>query len=946
MQPQRSSLIILILLGLALSGCTLFDLNEEDRPLMPEEIKSLKAEADSLRRQGRILREKSEFAEALELQTRALELSRQTDDTISIIQDLNQLATTFRRLGRMEQAVNYHYQALSYAEVCSDTSEVARKNLVVSLNGLGNAHMSLGYDRLAEECFRRALIGEIEIESHLGMAINYANLGSIYNRKEQLDTARWYYEKSMAENQLIQSTMGMSLCHVYYGRLFEKQDSLLAAEQEYRKAAELMDGNEDRYHAIEPLLALGSNLLRQGRLNEATQYAEKVDSLAAEMHSFQYLQEASELQASIFEAKGNSKEALIAFKQSVAWQDSTNNRDKDHTIRDICIRYEQRHTQREMDKLQQAYDKNTEMHNIIFWVELGMLIFALIIVALLWYASDSRKSRIEALNKLDSMRNTFFRNITHEFRTPLTVILGLSEQLKDENLATSQRKHFISSIQQQGKTLLDLVNQLLSYSKLMAGCGQCNWCHGDVIAFIRLKMASYADFARIRNIELKFVSDQDKVEMDFSPEYYDKIINNLLGNAFKFTASGGSITVKASMREDHFVLDFIDTGTGISPEDKEHIFDQFYQGHNSRMEGSTGIGLPYVQQMVHHMGGIISAKDNLPHGTDIQIILSPRCNEEGADIKPWTLQDSLTAQLSPTTTGNTLTSESESVDYVNEQEDETLPLLMIVEDNPDVAEYIGVLLRTHYRVIKACDGYDAINKATKSLPDIIITDRMMPGMDGYQLCHSIRQLQLLSDVPIIIVSALSEDKERKRGTEDCADGYLLKPFNPNELMTLLSRLLKQRQERRVVIRNIIDGETPTLQNNENDSETPISQNNENNADTEGINVVEFLERLRKVVEKQMSEGDTQIDLISEQMKMSRTMLSRQIRQIAGCSPSTYILQIRMKYAQELLIDSKLTLGEVALMCGFDDISYFSRVFRQNFDQTPSQFRASLDKVKN
>jgi len=927
MRLHRSYIKVLILLGLALSGCTLFHLNDE-RPLLPEEIVSMKEEADSLRREGRRLREKSDFAEALELQTRALDLSMRTGDTLRIVQDYNQLATTFRRLGRMEQAINYHYQALGYAEVCSDTTETARKNLVVSLNGLGNAHLSLGNDRLAEECFRRALKGEMELDSHLGMAINYANLGSIYDRKGQYDSARWYYDQSMAENKIIDSKMGQSLCLVHFGRLYEHQDSLKAAEQEYRQAVALMSGNEDRWHAIEPLLALGSNLLRQGNITEATHYADEANNLAIEMHSFQHLHEAADLQASIYESTGKAKEALAAYKISEAWNDSTNNRDENHTIRDICIRYEQRETEREMAKLQEAYQSNDQMHNIIFWVELGLLLLALVVAGLLWYASVTRKARLDALNKLDSMRTTFFRNITHEFRTPLTIILGLSDQLKDESLATPQRKHFINSIQQQGKTLLELVNQLLSYSKLMAGYGQCKWCHGDVVAYIRLKMASYADFARMRNIELKFVSDQDQIVMDFVPEFYEKIISNLLGNAFKFTSSGGSITVQASMREDHVVLDFIDTGTGISPEDKDHIFDQFYQGQTSRMQGSTGIGLPFVQQMVHHMGGIITAKDNLPHGTDIQIILSPNCNEEGAEIQPWTLQESLANQSSPTTT-HSLTAETDKQEPDSEHEDSTLPLLMVVEDNPDVAEYIGVVLQTHYRVIKACDGYDAINKASKSLPDVIVTDLMMPGMDGYQLCHSIRQSQVMSDVPIVIVSARLEDNDRVRGYEDGADGYLLKPFNPNELIALLSRLLKQRHQTREYMRQIIAGEYPTLQKNDSEAEE--------------IDVREFLQKLHEVVDKQMVVGDMQLETISTQMNMSRSTLARRIKQIVGCAPSAYILQLRLNHAKELLQEPKMTIGEVSLMCGFDDLSYFSRVFRQNFEQTPTQFRASLEK---
>lgn len=790
-QSHLCYLVALTLLGLTMGGCTLFNMDDE-RPLMPEEIRSMKVEADSLRKQGRRLREKSEFAEALDLQTRALDLSKQTGDTLYIVQDLNQLATTFRRLGRTEQAITYHYQALSYAEVCSDTSEVARKNLVVSLNGLGNAHLSLGNDRLAEECFRRALVGEIAIDSHLGMAINYANLGSIFERKERYDSARWCYEQSMAENQLIQSTMGMSLCHVHFGQLYERQDSLDEAEREYRRAAALMSGNEDRWHSIEPMLALGENLLRQGRIREATDYANEAYSLAKEMQSFGLLHKTAQLQARIYEASGHAKEALDAYKQSAAWQDSTKNRDEDHAIRDLCIRYEQRQTRREMERLQEAYDTNTKMHAIVFWVELGLLLLALIVAALLWYASYSRKSRLEALNKLDDMRSSFFSNITHEFRTPLTVILGLSEQLKDENVPTTQRQHFIGSIQQQGRTLLELVNQLLSYSKLIAGYSQCEWRHGDVIAYIRLKTANFADFARARNIELRFVSEKDQFEMDFVPEFYDKIISNLLSNAFKFTPSGGSIMVKASMREEHFVLNVTDTGSGISPEDRDHIFDQFYQGHNSTMQGSTGIGLSFVQQMVRHMGGIITAKDNLPHGTDIQIIVSPHCPNESEEIKPWSLQEVLATQ--PVATETDLYQDNAQNDPNNAGDDTSRPLLMVVEDNPDVAEYIDIVMKNQYRVMKAYDGYDAINKARKHKPDAIVTDLMMPGMDGYQLCQSIRQSQMMADVPVIIISAHSEDTKRSQSKYG-PNGYMVKPFNPNELQAMLTRLLAERQQK-------------------------------------------------------------------------------------------------------------------------------------------------------
>lgn len=930
---RRILLIPVLILFLCFSACTLFNLNDEIS-LSQEDRDSLKAKSMDLRKRGREQREKSHFARALKLQTEALDYSLMLNDTLDIVQDYNQLGTTLRRLGHLDRALYHHYQALTYAENCSDTSSTARKNLVVSLNGLGNVYLTLNDEEMAEKCFRRALQGENQLKSDLGMAINYANIGSIFDRYGQLDSARWYYKQSLMKNEACKSDMGIALCHTYLGNIFEKQDSLKAAEREYRLAAEMMEGNEDLWHVVEPLLALGRNLVKQGRLHEAETYAINSYEVAKGLNSYEHLQESTALMADISESRGNFQTALEYFKQSEMWEDSLRNGDNSNRVRNIYIEYEQNLANRKMEQLREAYEANDQMHKIVSWVELALLLISFVLLALIYYAAQNRKTRLLAMSKLEKMRTTFFRNITHEFRTPLTVILGLSKQLKNENMPTEQRNHLLDSIDHQGRSLLETVNQLLSLSKLMAGYGNYKWCHGDIIAFLRMVLSGYSDFAQMRNVQLQFSSSQKSIEMDFVPEFYEKIMNNLLGNSFKYTPSGGSITVQAELKENHLVLDVIDTGTGISAEDMPHIFEKFYMSKLADKNGSSGIGLSFVNQMVHQMGGIISAKPNMPRGTDIEIIVSTKCNDNDAEIAPWAISDAVSSNVS----NNVVVvpgmndSTSEQADVIEMKMDSAYPLILIVEDNNDIADYIALLLNTNYRVIKACDGYDALRKASQQLPDLIITDLMMPGMDGYELCHSIRQSQVLSDVPIIIVSARSEDTDRVKGYEDGADGYLLKPFNPAELKALISRLLDQRRKSRLLMQNLIA-------NVENNSTTQMKL-----ADDVDFDVPKYLQEIQEVVDKQMIQGDLQLDTIARLMGTSKSTLARRIKQITGCAPSAYILQLRLDHACHLLTSSDLSIGEISLACGFDDMSYFSRVFRQNYEITPSQYRAT--KTKN
>lgn len=894
-----------------ISSCSLFQLKETPATFSQEKRDSLMQQNALLRDSGRVLRERSALKEALEVQSHALQLSLMLHDTISIVKDYNQLGTTFRRLGRLDNAIQNHYQALLYAEQRQDTSRQALKNLVVSCNGLGNVHLSQGNDEIAEAYFRRALSGEQSIGSHLGLAINYANLGSIMQHRMMLDSALWYFGRSMDENIELGSVVGQSLCHMHYGEVYELMGDLEKAETELRNAVDLIADDADRWHAAEAILALADNLYKQNRLDEAQEYADRLLVTAYCLHSFQSLRDACEMQARLAEARNDVSAALDYYKQTRAWGDSISNSDSDKSMQQLCIDYEIARSRQQVDELQRAYDTNVAMHHIIDMTELALFCILLIALLTMVYALHSRKEKLEALHRLDSMRNTFLSNLTHEFRTPLTVIIGLANQLKIEDVPVEQRNHLLDSVTHQGRTLLNLVNQLLGISKMMAGYEQCEWRHGNVVAFVRRAVSDYADFAEMRNIELHTETAEDQITMDFVPDYYQKIVSNLLGNAFKHTASGGSITVRMALRQNHFIMEVSDTGEGISPEDLPHIFEVFYQGVDAKRQGSTGLGLPYVKQMVRQMGGIITAENNMPHGTTIHITLGLQCNtpEKAGEIKPWVLTQTLEE-----TTSNTY-HEMPDREMVLAGDDDR-PLVLIVEDNPDISDYIALLLHSHYRVVKAGDGYAALRVVTQHLPDIILSDLMMPGMDGYELCLAIRQSPVLSDVPLVMISAKSEDTDRTSSLEFGPDAYLVKPFNPEELQRLISQLLERRDERRARMRQLVQGEV----NAEGD-------------DT-------FIQRINYAAKALLLEGKLQKDTVAEQLGMSRSALSKTMASLTGTPPSAYLLQYRIDAACRLLKQTALSLNDIALQCGFEDVAFFGRVFKQNMGVSPAIYRES------
>ncbi|WP_291528006.1 ATP-binding protein [Bacteroides sp. UBA939] len=863
---------------------------------------------------GKRYREESRFSEAIEIHREGLQISLQLGDTLEAVQALNNIGTSFRRMGIMDEASNYHYEALLLCEQYRDKSSyAAKKNRVVSLNSIGNIHLTLDNRDAADSVFRIALAGERELNSNLGQAINYANLGAIFEARGMNDSALVYYRHSMEYNRAANSILGISLCYNHFGRLFEKDGKWEDALREYRNAYDLMEANSDRWHWLEACLALARVNISKGDITVARIYLERAKNTAEAMNSWEHLSEAYRLDYLCYEIQKDYHRALDSYTQSRAYADSVKNEANINHVQNLRVNYEKGRSFQELSLIREKYRMEQRTKNIFLVGSFIILFITVIAIVFLWYALRMKSRSQQMLHRMEKMRSNFFTNVTHEFRTPLTVILGLSEQLQKNNSQNKETETTLSTIVRQGRNLLDLVNQLLEVSKVKSEVGEPEWRSGDIVNYTRMIMENYQVYARQRRIELLFIPSETVIIMDFVPEYFRKIIRNLLSNAFKFTPKDGSVTVAMERKNDKLAVRISDTGCGISEEDLSHIFETFYQGENSKADIGTGIGLALVRQMVVCMNGEISVESGKGKGAEFTITIPLKHGE--------TIWANFSGEKPDDRRDTSIPVEDEKIlaDATPATEEVALPSILIIEDNPDISYYIGGLLKDNYTLLYARDGEEGLEKAQEYVPDLIITDLMMPEMNGYELCREVRASEILNHIPIIIITAKCGEDNRIQGLDVGADAYLEKPFNADELNIRIVRLLEQRRMLREKYSNALhEGKELSVEL------SPADQS--------------FLTHLNDVIYSMMSNHSLNSEMVAGKMCMSLSQLNRKIKAITGFNSSGYILQMRLDKAKRMLASTDTPVGDIALKCGFPEMSYFSRIFKQTFQMTPSQYR--------
>ncbi len=530
------------------------------------------------------------------------------------------------------------------------------------------------------------------------------------------------------------------------------------------------------------------------------------------------------------------------------------------------------------------------------------------------------------LRELDIVKTRLYTNVTHEFRTPLTLLIGPVERILREKVLDDEIRKVLLAVQRNSGRLLNLVNQMLDLAKLESGKIALHPVLGDMVAYLRYVVESFHSVAEEKHIRIHFLSALESLTMDFDEERMRQIAANLLSNALKFTPENGDIYIDlqlektatgSSQLSETAVLRLRDTGIGIPEDQLPYIFDRFYQvddTHTRPGEG-TGIGLALTRELVRLMGGEIQVQSRPGWGTEFMVMLpvtrtaETKPSAQTAIPEPWSGRD-LSDTASPI---------APQVPSVNTG----APLILLVEDNTDVIAYLASCL-PDYLLATARDGQEGLEIAFEITPDIVISDVMMPRMDGFQLCRALKNDSRTSHIPIILLTAKADHSSKMEGLEHGAEAYLTKPFQQEELQLRVRKLLENREILQAHYLNaagltegaIILKDIPAL-------------NGFDHA---------FVQQVRSEVEAHLNDAGFDVERLCRKLAMSRSQVHRKLSALTGLSALNFIRYVRLNKAKELLQNPALSIISIAFDCGFNDPAYFSRVFKQEFGITPQAWR--------
>lgn len=542
------------------------------------------------------------------------------------------------------------------------------------------------------------------------------------------------------------------------------------------------------------------------------------------------------------------------------------------------------------------------------------------------------QEQAEKLKEMDQVKSRFFANISHEFRTPLTLIMGPLEQMLAE-ADSEQEKKRIFLMQRNSQRLLELINQLLELSKFESGKVKLHVTRQNVISLLKGIIANFLPLTDHHELQLLFQAEEEDITLYIDAEKLDHIIGNLLMNAIKYTPAGGKITIVATRVEDveaifpHGLLAITvsDTGSGIPVEQLPLIFNRFYQtesAYEHRLKG-TGVGLALVKEFVQIHHGTIDVHSHEGRGTEF-IIHFPLgegyYKPEEIVAVPGLPRSASTFAVIPDMDSDTYTDFTDKTE-LNESVEHgpaASTIVLIVDDSTDVRSYVRSSLEPLYTVVEARDGEEGLTIAQQQIPDLVISDIMMPRMDGLELCQHLKENIKTSHIPIILLTARAAEENIIRGLETGADDYITKPFNTRILLARIKNLVDLRHQRHVQL----DREM-TLQ----PVEIPLNEIDK-----------EFLKKLKNTIHKNLANPEFNVEQLAREFSLDRSTLYRKILALTGETPLDLIHSYRLKRAAEMLRNSSVSVIEVALEVGFSSASYFARCFKKKFLRSPSEVK--------
>lgn len=815
------------------------------------------------------------------------------------------LATAYARQNNLEEAI----KGLLIVDSIHRIQPLRPDVIAAAYQSLGGIYLGLKQYDEAEKYYIRANDEFVKLPANAAsyyLNTTNINLGRVYYFKEDLVKADSLLILSHDFFSQIKDERTVGEISTYLGQVKMKNNQLADAEKFFKEGLDIHKNNNRYFEASQNALELAKLAIEKSDSKNVIKYLKDAETMNLAGKNSLISQEINELFAKNYSGMGDYQKAFFYNEKAGRIKDSLQEIQSSEKIKEIEAIYQTESRDREIALLtsqNELVEQQKKSQRNVLLGGLGLTGFAGLFFFFLY---RNRQKTNNKLKELDNAKSTFFANISHEFRTPLTLIKGpLEDQLSSDLISKNDRKNL-----QIAKTntirLESLVEQLLALSKLESGNLKLKIQPGNLPQFIAAQAAAFLFSSQEKHINFMVVVKEDSETDWFDQDALEKVLFNLLGNAIKYTKEGGEIEITGERKNDSYIFSVANSGESITESDQEKIFDRFYQ--TTDQNTGTGIGLSLTKELVELHKGSIEVKST-KQGINQFTVTVPIKKES------FSASEILSEELQIKDTN--FVEHTEESTETNLIPSEDTPILLIVDDNREIRNYIGSIFESTYQIQTASNGKEGFETAINHIPDIVITDVTMPVEDGFSLTKKLKESEITSHIPIVLLTAKTEDSDKLEGIYSGADAYITKPFSSQLLKATLYNLLENRRK----LQARFSQEVILLP-----KEIAVSSADEL-----------FLERLQKVIDTHLTSPDFNADSFSSEMAVSRMQLHRKLKAITGQSTSEFLKSQRLKLATHLLKTNKISISEVGYTVGFNDPSYFTRCFKQEYGCSPSEY---------
>jgi len=742
------------------------------------------------------------------------------------------------------------------------------------------------------------------------------NLGSVLNELEKFDSSFYYF--SMAKEIFLKTDNQEDMANLFLcvGEYYELTGMIKEARENMFEGLEISKRINNKTAMLNAYHLLGRNHNKNKQFYEAIRYLDTALVFAYEAKNPRQKMLIAEELMIAYSALEQFSQAFYYAELFISMSDTL--RDDDRNREMAKVEWDQQY---EKEKELTAEKLKRSKLFMILLISVTGLIIVLVFIIFRSFRIKQKANRL--LLEMDQLKSRLFSNISHELRTPLTLIMSPLEEILSDEPGIKPSRKTILMMQRNTKRLLNLVNQMLDLSKLDAGSLKQELVKEDIVKFIRVLIISFASLAEKRLISFPYNLPEGKLITWFDPDKFEKIITNLLSNAFKFTSEGGEVKCEVILPEqENEMMEVIvsDTGIGIPSNEIENVFDRFHQVESTNFNGSggTGIGLALTKELVELLHGEIDVRSKLGKGTTFTVrvpVGKDHLSEEEFLLKKPDEIDTIDYSIDHDDIKDSGES-TEDIFQSTGSEDES-PLVLIVEDHTDIRTHLREKLEDSFRIMEANDGIVGLDKAIENIPDLILTDLMMPRMNGVEMCNKLKTDERTSHIPVIMLTAKAEEEDKLAGLETGADAYIIKPFSMKEVRLRVRKLIEQRNMLRDRFSREITLELKDI------TITSVED--------------KFLQNTMIIIEEHMDDDEFEVRKLQDEVGMSRMQLFRKLKAVTGQTPSEFIRTVRLKRAAKLFEQNFGNVAQVAFKVGFNNLSYFAKCFKELYKVAPSDY---------